>query len=151
MPPAHGIAKDPFRFSISDKKSSDNCASTFLDLPASYLRYLNRGAVPGGRGVRRWPLRLKSLAHVRLFRCREFIASILITPAIAIFTLWITRQKFAQWIPVRSVLTQFSGGFAWTVRCRSVIKVYPLNDVSLKLLGQASILRREAPVDQEHQ
>ena len=40
--------------------------------------------------------------------------SILITRVIAIFTLEITRYKFAQWIPVRSVLTQFSGGFAWT-------------------------------------
>jgi hypothetical protein len=47
----HDIAKDPFRFSISDKKSSDNCASTFLDLPKSYLRYLNRGVASDGRGV----------------------------------------------------------------------------------------------------
>jgi hypothetical protein len=37
MLPTHGIAKDPFRFSISDKKPSDNCASTFLDLPKKLL------------------------------------------------------------------------------------------------------------------
>jgi hypothetical protein len=47
MLPTDGIAKDPFRFSISDKKSSDNCALTFLDLPKSYLRHLNRGVAPG--------------------------------------------------------------------------------------------------------
>jgi hypothetical protein len=91
MLPTHGIAKNPFRFSISDKKSSDNCASTFLDLPKRYVRYLNRGGTPDGRGVRRWPLRLKIPAHVRLYRCEAFIASILITRAIAIFTLGITR------------------------------------------------------------
>ena len=65
--PTHGIAKNLFRFSISDKKSSDNCASTFLDLPESYLRYLNRGVASDGRGMRRWPLRLKIPAHVRLY------------------------------------------------------------------------------------
>jgi hypothetical protein len=37
MLPTHGIAKNPFRFPISDKKSSDNCASLFLDLPESYM------------------------------------------------------------------------------------------------------------------
>jgi hypothetical protein len=91
MLPTHGIAKNPFRFSISDKKSSDNCASPFLDLPKSYVRYLDCGGAPDGRGVRRWPLRLKIPVHMRLCRCEELIASILITRAIAIFTLGIAR------------------------------------------------------------
>jgi hypothetical protein len=85
MLPTHGIAKNPFRFSISDKKLSDNCESTFLDLPGSYLRYLNRGLAPDGRGVQRRPRRFKTLAHVRLYRCKESITSIMIAHAIAIF------------------------------------------------------------------
>jgi len=89
MLPAHGIAKDPPRFSISDKKSTGNCASTFLDLPKSYLWYLNRGDAPDGRGVRRWLLRLKIYARVQLSCCMEFIALILTTRAIAISTLGI--------------------------------------------------------------
>jgi hypothetical protein len=35
-------------------------------------------------------------------------------------------------------------------RYPSVINSYLLNDVSLKLLGQASISRRQSPVDQEY-
>jgi hypothetical protein len=91
MLPTHGIAKNPFRFSISDKKSSDNCASPFLDLPESYVLYLSRGLAPDGRGARRRPLRLKTPVHMRLCRCKEFITSILITRAIAIFTIKISR------------------------------------------------------------
>jgi hypothetical protein len=91
MLPTHGVAKNPFRFSISDKKFSDNCASSFLDLPENYLPHLNRGLASDGGGVRRRRLRLKTPVHVRLFRCGEFITSILITRAIAIFTLKITR------------------------------------------------------------
>jgi hypothetical protein len=49
MLPTDAIAKDPFRFSISDKKSSDNGASTFLDLPKSLL-----AAPEPWRRPRRW-------------------------------------------------------------------------------------------------
>jgi hypothetical protein len=91
MLPAHSVAKDPPRFSISDKKSTRNCTSAFLDLPKSYLRYLNRGDAPDGRGVRHRLLRLKIYAQVQLCCCMEFIALILTTRTIAISTLGIPR------------------------------------------------------------
>jgi uncharacterized protein (DUF3820 family) len=86
---AHYLAKNPPRFSISDKKSTGNCASSFLDLPESYLWYLNRGDAPDGRGVRGWLLRLKIDARVQLSRFVRLVTSTLTTYGIAILTLGI--------------------------------------------------------------
>jgi hypothetical protein len=86
MLPTDGLATDPFRFSISDKKSTGNCAPTFLDLPKSYVWYPNRGVTPVGRGARRWPVPLKSL-HTCIFAdAWPFVALIFTTCIIAIFT-----------------------------------------------------------------
>jgi hypothetical protein len=89
MLPAHGIAKDPPLFSISDKihRKLRICVSRFAK---NYLRHLNHRDAAASRGVRRWPLRLKIYARVQLSCCMECSALILTTRAIAISTLGIS-------------------------------------------------------------